>query len=214
MVRPGRVDPIPVARASGVYFWTPEGTFLDFNSQLMCVNVGHGDNRVIEAIQSRRRPSLREPVHGDGTAREAGRQAGRDCARRHRRLLLHQRRRGGERERDQAGAAFTGRHKILARYRSYHGGTSGAMALTGDPRRWEKEPGIPGVVHVLDPYTASRAAGTTPRRTGDARGGHPARRAGPIAAFFLETVTGTNGVLIPPDGYLQGVRELCTTTAS
>src|SRR6266446_5702475 len=89
-----KVDPIPVARAKGIYFWTPEGKrFIDFNSQLMCVNVGHGDPRVV-----------------------------------------------------------TGRHKILARYRSYHGATAGSMTLTGDPRRWAAEPGLPGVVHVLDPY--------------------------------------------------------------
>jgi taurine--2-oxoglutarate transaminase len=107
--------------------------------------------------------------------------------------------------------AFTGRHKILARYRSYHGGTHGAMALTGDPRRWSSEPGLSGVVHVLDPYH------------GVARGWDTAAESlamleeiieleGPqnIAAFFLETVSGTNGVLVPPEGYLQGVRELCT----
>ena len=112
--------------------------------------------------------------------------------------------------------AYTGRHKILARYRSYHGGTHGAMALTGDPRRWSTEPGMPGVVHVLDPYH------------GMARGWDTAAEAlamleeviqleGPqtIAAFFLETVSGTNGVLIPPDGYLAGRARRCArSTAS
>jgi taurine--2-oxoglutarate transaminase len=105
----------------------------------------------------------------------------------------------------------TGRHKILARYRSYHGATAGSVTLTGDPRRWASEPGIPGVVHVLDPYH------------GIARGWDTAAQSlamleevieleGPqtIAAFILETVTGTNGVLVPPDGYMQGVRDLCT----
>jgi taurine--2-oxoglutarate transaminase len=105
----------------------------------------------------------------------------------------------------------TGRHKILARYRSYHGATAGSITLTGDPRRWAAEPGIPGVVHVLDPYH------------GIARGWDSAAEslamleeviqlegAHTIAAFILETVTGTNGVLVPPDGYIQGVRELCT----
>jgi taurine--2-oxoglutarate transaminase len=105
----------------------------------------------------------------------------------------------------------TGRHKILARYRSYHGATTGAMTLTGDPRRWPNEPGMTGVVHVLDPYHG-------PQREADdaatalANLEETIQLEGPetIAAFFLETVTGTNGILIPPDGYLQGVRELCT----
>jgi len=105
--------------------------------------------------------------------------------------------------------AFTGRPKILARYRSYHGGTAGAIGATGDPRRWSQPP-MPGIVHVLDPYH------------GIERGWDSADEAlrtleeviqleGPqtIAAFILETVTGTNGILIPPDGYLQGVRALC-----
>jgi taurine--2-oxoglutarate transaminase len=105
--------------------------------------------------------------------------------------------------------AVTGRQKILARYRSYHGATAAAIAATGDPRRWSQPP-LPGIVHVLDPYH------------GIERGWDRADEAlayleevvqleGPqtIAAFILETVTGTNGVLVPPDGYLQGVRDLC-----
>src|SRR6185436_1939732 len=107
--------------------------------------------------------------------------------------------------------AFTGRHKILARYRSYHGGTAGAMALTGDPRRWASEPAIPGVVHVLDPYHGIER-GWDSAAESLAMLEEVIQLEGPqtIAAFFLETVTGTNGILIPPDGYLQGVRDLCT----
>jgi taurine--2-oxoglutarate transaminase len=107
--------------------------------------------------------------------------------------------------------AFTGRHKILARYRSYHGGTHGAMALTGDPRRWSTEPGVPGVIHVLDPYHGiERASDSTEQSLAMIEEVIQLEGAHSIAAFFLETVSGTNGVLIPPDGYLQGVREICT----
>ena len=97
------VDPIPVARAKGVYFWTPEGKrYIDFNSQLMCVNIGHGDQRVIARDPGTGGDArLRQPVHGDRAARPARREARGDHARRHRRLLLHQRRRRGQRERDQ-----------------------------------------------------------------------------------------------------------------
>ena len=107
--------------------------------------------------------------------------------------------------------AYTGRHKILVRYRSYHGATAGAMSLTGDPRRWANEPGISGVVRVLDPYHGIERgwddAPTSLRMLEEViqlEGAHT------IAAFILESVTGTNGILIPPDGYMQGVRELCT----
>jgi taurine--2-oxoglutarate transaminase len=205
------VDPIPVSRAKGVYFWTPEGKrFLDFNSQLMCVNIGHGDPRVVKAIQdqaavlayanpfmateprARLGAKLAEIAPGDIDAfffTNGGADANENAVK--------------------IARAVTGRQKVLARYRSYHGGTAGAIALTGDPRRWS-QPAMPGIVHVLDPYH------------GIARGWDTAEDAlrtleeviqleGPstIAAFILEPVTGTNGILIPPDGYLQGVRTLC-----
>jgi len=105
----------------------------------------------------------------------------------------------------------TGRHKILARYRSYHGATAGSITLTGDPRRWAAEPGMPGVVHVLDPYHGI-ARGWDSAEESLAMLEEVIQLEGPqtIAAFILETVTGTNGVLVPPDGYIQGVRALCT----
>jgi taurine--2-oxoglutarate transaminase len=208
-----KVDPIPVAGAKGVYFWTPEGKrFLDFNSQLMSVNIGHGDPRVIKAIseqaatlayanpfmatepRARLGAKLAEIAPGD--------------------IDVFFFTNGGAESNENAikiARFVTGRQKILARYRSYHGATAGSITLTGDPRRWANEPGMPGVVHVLDPYH------------GISRGWESAEQSlrmleeiiqleGPqtIAAFILEPVTGTNGVLVPPDGYLQGVRELCT----
>jgi taurine---2-oxoglutarate transaminase len=106
---------------------------------------------------------------------------------------------------------YTGRHKILARYRSYHGATGGAMTLTGDPRRWAAEPGLPGIVHIADAWHGIQR-GWDDVGTALANIEEVIQFEGPdrIAAFFVEPVTGTNGVLVPPDGYLQGIRELCT----
>src|SRR5271154_2379547 len=109
---------------------------------------------------------------------------------------------------------YTGRHKIIARYRSYHGATGGSNTLTGDPRRWPAEPGIPGVVRMFDPFTYRCPVGhpdPCPVCTGaphleeilQYEGAHT------VAAVILETVTGTNGVIPPPDGYLQSIREVC-----
>jgi taurine--2-oxoglutarate transaminase len=104
----------------------------------------------------------------------------------------------------------TGRQKVIAHHRSYHGATAGAISATGDPRRWANEPGVPGMIRVLDPW---RWGQTEPEPVDrqleyleeviQYEGPHT------IAAFILETVTGTNGILIPPDGYLQGVRDIC-----
>ncbi|HYA22592.1 MAG TPA: aminotransferase class III-fold pyridoxal phosphate-dependent enzyme [Terriglobales bacterium] len=208
-----KVDPIPVAGAKGVYFWTPEGKrFLDFNSQLMSVNIGHGDPRVIRAISEQAatlayaNPFMATEVRAQLGAKLAKIAPGD--------IDVFFFTNGGAEANENAikiARFVTGRQKILARYRSYHGATAGSMSLTGDPRRWANEPGVPGVVHVLDPYH------------GVARGWESAPQSlamleeiiqleGPqtIAAFILEPVTGTNGVLVPPDGYLQGVRELCT----
>jgi len=106
---------------------------------------------------------------------------------------------------------YTGRHKVMSFYRSYHGGTAGSVTLTGDPRRWPAEPGMPGVVHVLNPYHGVQR-GWEPTDLALARIEETIQLEGPntIAALFMETVVGTNGVLIPPEGFLQGIRELCT----
>ena len=109
---------------------------------------------------------------------------------------------------------YTGRHKIVARYRSYHGATGGAITLTGDPRRWPAEPGIPGVVRMLDPYTYRCPAGhpdPCPVCTGAPHLEEILQYEGPqnVAAVIMETIVGTNGIIVPPDGYLQSIREVC-----
>ena len=104
----------------------------------------------------------------------------------------------------------SGRHKIIARYRSYHGGTAGSLTMTGDPRRWAMEPGMPGVIHVRHPYHGvQRGSDTAEQALAELEEVMTLEGPQTIAAFILETVTGTNGVLPPPAGYLEGVRALC-----
>lgn len=207
------VAPIPVARAEGVYFYDPDGKrYLDFNSQLMSVNIGHGDRRVNDAIARQ----LGELAFASSAATAHAPRAllGRKLAEvfpgdiEKSFFTL-----GGAEANENAiriAKAVTGRQKILARYRSYHGATAGAITLTGDPRRWANEPGLPGVVHVLDFYHGTqRPADSAAEALAVLRETIELEGPGTIAAFIVEPVTGTNGVLIPPDGYLQGVRELC-----
>jgi taurine---2-oxoglutarate transaminase len=207
------VDPIPVARAAGIYFWTPEGKrFIDFNSQLMCVNVGHGEPRVIRAIQQQAETlAYANPFMAtEPRARLGARLAAITPGDIDTFFFTN----GGAEANENAiklARFVTGRHKVLARYRSYHGATAGSITLTGDPRRWPAEPGIPGVVHVLDPYHGI-ARGWESAESSLAMIEEIVQLEGPqtIAAFIVEPVTGTNGILIPPDGYLQGLRDLCT----
>ncbi|WP_322798728.1 aminotransferase class III-fold pyridoxal phosphate-dependent enzyme [Thermoflexus sp.] len=210
------IDPIPVVRAKGVYFWDARGRrYLDFNSQLMNVNIGHGDERVIRAIQEQ---AARLPYVNPFMATEPRARLGQMLAE----IAPGDLNKvfftlGGADANENAikiARLYTGRHKIIARYRSYHGATAGAITLTGDPRRWPAEPGIPGVIHVFDPYRyRCRWCMREARCTLDClnhiedviqfEGPHT------VAAVFIETVTGTNGIIIPPDGYLQGLREIC-----
>src|SRR3954464_9951739 len=206
-------DPIPVDRAEGVYFYTPDGRrFLDFNSQLMSVNIGHGDKRVVDAIKAQAdKLAYVNPFMAHEPRARLGKKLAEITPGDIDVFFFTN---GGAEANENAiklARMATGRHKILARYRSYHGATAGSITLTGDPRRWAAEPGIPGVVHVLDPYHGI-ARGWDSADESLAMLDEVIQLEGPqtIAAFILETVTGTNGILVPPDGYMQGVRELCT----
>ena len=153
----GKVAPIPVTRAEGVYFWDTAGKrYLDFNSMTMCVNIGHGNQRVIDAIVAQARAL---PYAAPGMATRPRAELGK--------LLDEITPPGVSKFMFTLGGAdanenavklargYTGKHKILTRYRSYHGASAGAMALTGDPRRWPWEPTLmPGVVHFLDRFGA------------------------------------------------------------
>lgn len=209
------VNPLPIARAEGVYIYTPEGRrLIDFNSQLMSVLIGHQHPKVIAAMKKQ----LDELIYVyPGTATEPRARLGKllaDITPGNINTFFFTL--GGAEANENALRAarlFTGRQKIITRYRSYHGATNATMQMTGDPRRWANEPGGPGFIHVMDPQPYHYSFGTTEeeKTANNLRyleevimyeGPHT------IAAMFVETVTGTNGVLPPPKGYMQGLRKL------
>src|SRR5881296_3341688 len=210
------IDPIPVAGAEGRYFWDYDGKrYLDFASQLVNVSIGHQHPKVVAAIKEQAEklctigpPMATEPR--STLARMLAEITPGD-------LTMSFFTNGGAEANENAiklARWYTGRDKIVARYRSYHGATAGAITLTGEPRRWPAEPAIPGVVRMLDPYTYRCPAGhpdPCPVCSGAPHfeeillyeGAHT------VAAVILETVVGTNGIIVPPDGYLQSIREVC-----
>jgi taurine--2-oxoglutarate transaminase len=210
------VQPIPVAGAEGRYFWDYDGKrYLDFASQLVNVSIGHQHPKVVAAIKEQ---ADKLCTIGPPMATEARSMLARMLAEvTPGDLTMSFFTNGGAEANENAiklARWYTGRHKVIARYRSYHGATGGAITVTGDPRRWHAEPGLPGVVRMLDPYTyrcPARHPDPCPVCTGaphleeilQYEGAHT------VAAVILETITGTNGVIVPPDGYLQAIREVC-----
>jgi len=210
------VHPVPIARAEGIYFWTPEGKrYTDFNSQLMSVNIGHHHPKVRDAIK-RQADELVFAHPQSATAVRArvgklfaditpdpintffftlgGAEANENAVR--------------------AAKLYTGRQKIVVRHRAYHGATNLTLNMTGDPRRWPNEPAAPGIIRVMDPTPYKYSFGATEEER--ARQNllyleevlmyeNPKS----IAAFVIETVTGTNGILVPHPLYIQGIRKLC-----
>jgi taurine--2-oxoglutarate transaminase len=208
-----KINPIVIDRAEGVYFWDPDGKrYLDFNSQLMSINIGHGNKRVADAIaEQANKLAFAAPQFATEVRGRLGQLLSEVTPGDLNRFFFTL---GGAEANENAlrmARMATGRQKVMAYHRSYHGATAGAISVTGDPRRWANEPGVPGVIRVLDPWRWARGE-PEPVEEHLAYIEEVMQYEGPhtIAAFIMETVTGTNGILIPPDGYLQGIRELCT----
>lgn len=212
------VDPIVVDRAEGIYIYAADGKrYIDLNSVSVSVNIGHGDKRVAEAVAAQMSkvefasPFWTTEIRADvaekiASITPAGLQktfftnAGADAneaALRTARLV-------------------TGRKKIMARRRGYHGGTMGVLPLAGDPRRFAVEQGVGDIVRIPDPFFYR---GLIPGQTEEefceltlAQTEEIIQLEGPetIAAIFVEPVTGSNGLIVPPQGWLTGIRELCT----
>jgi taurine--2-oxoglutarate transaminase len=213
----GKLDPIVVTKAEGIYFWDLNGKkYFDMSSQLVNVNIGHSNKKVIEAIKKQaEKIQYVSPPFAIDVKSEAAKKILEVAPDSMGKVFFTC---GGAEANENAikiARMFTGRHKIFSRYRSYHGATYGAANLTGEPRRFPSEPGIPGFIKFFDPYLyrapfefkdEEEASGYY---VGQLR--EQIEYEGPqnVAAIFIETVTGSNGVIIPPKGYLKGVRELC-----
>jgi taurine--2-oxoglutarate transaminase len=213
----GLIDPLPIASAEGSHFTDYSGKrYLDFSSQLVNVNIGYQHPKLVAAIQEQ---AARLTTIAPGFANDARSEAARLIAELAPGDLdkVFFTNAGAEAVENALRLArlHTGRQKVMAAYRSYHGATAGAIAVTGDPRRWASEPSTPGVVRYWGPYLYRSAFHSQTEEEESARALQHLRDLvmveGPhtIAAILLETVVGTNGVLVPPPGYLQGVRDLC-----
>jgi taurine--2-oxoglutarate transaminase len=210
------VDPIPVERSQGVYLWDPEGRrYLDFCSQLMNVNAGHGHPHIVSAIKEQAEtlayaaPSFATRVRG-----ELGRMVAKVAPGNLNKTFFTL---GGAEATENAikiARMVTGRNKIVTRYRSYHGATYGALSAGGNPRRLPVEPGIPGIVRVFDPYCYRCVFGKEPDSCGRECISHVEEviqfeGPGNVAALMFEGVTGTSGLFVPPDDYWPRMRAIC-----
>ncbi|MDT4980284.1 MAG: taurine---2-oxoglutarate transaminase [Pseudonocardiales bacterium] len=211
------IDPLPIASASGSYFTDYDGNrYLDFSSQLVNVNIGYQHPKLVAAIQEQAaRLCTIAPSFANDARSEAARLIAELAPGDLNQVFFTN---GGAEATENAlrmARLHTGRHKVLAAYRSYHGATAGAITMTGDPRRWGSEPGVPGVVHYWGPYLYRSAFhASTPEEESERALQHlrdliMVEGAQTIAAIILETVVGTNGILVPPPGYLAGVRAIC-----
>ncbi|MCG7417036.1 aspartate aminotransferase family protein [Microbacterium sp. ACRRU] len=211
------IDPLPVAGGEGATFWDHAGNgYLDFSSQLVNLNLGHQHPDLIAAIQ-RQAGELAtiQPAMANGTRGELARLISEVAPEGFSKVFFTN---GGADANENAvrmARLVTGKRKVLAMYRSYHGNTSTAITLTGDPRRWANEPADASVVHFFGPYAYRSAFHASSEEEETARALQHLEQtiilegASTIGAIILETVVGTNGVLVPPPGYLPGVRALC-----
>jgi taurine--2-oxoglutarate transaminase len=211
------IAPVPVKSASGSVFTDYEGNdYLDFASQLVYTNLGHQHPRLVAAIKEQAdrlatvAPAFANDVRSELAAMIAAVAPG---------DLNHVFFTNGGAEANENAVRMarvhTGRRKVMSMYRSYHGSTSTAISMTGDPRRWANEPSDSSVVHFFGPYDyRSPFYSSGPQEESQRALAHLEQQivlegASTIAAVIVETVVGTNGILVPPPGYLAGVREIC-----
>lgn len=213
----GNLNPMVITKAEGIYLWDSEGKrYMDMSSELVNSNVGHGNKEIVAAIkeQADKFCFLSPAFALEPRAKLAKMVIDRMPDNMGKVFFTN----GGADANENAikmARLYTGRYKIMSRYRSYHGSSFGAGNLTGEPRRFALEPGIPGFVKFFTPYIYQEAIDFASEE--DATKFYITKlreqviyeNPDTIAAIVMETITGSNGVIIPPKGYLEGVRKIC-----
>ena len=216
-VAQGQFTPMTILASEGSYVWDGEGNrLLDFSSQMVNTNIGHQHPKVIAAIaEQAAKLCTVAPAHVNSARSEAARLIAERTPGDLNRVFFTNAGADAVEHAVRMARLHTGRYKVLSRYRSYHGGTDTAINLTGDPRRWSNDHGNSGVVHFFGPFRYRSAFHSETNQQECERAlahlEQTIQLEGPstIAAIILEPVPGTAGIMVPPPGYLAGVRELC-----
>ena len=211
-----QISPLPVAGGEGSYFWDFDGNkYLDFSSQLVFTNIGHQHPKVINAIQEQAALyTTVAPQHANEARGRAAQRITERAGAHHNKVFFTNGGADGIENAIRLVRLHTNRHKVLSFYRSYHGTTGAAITSTGDPRRWPNEYSY-GHVHFFGPYLYRSAFWSQNEEEECKRALEHLEQViifeGPntVAAILIESVVGTAGVLVPPTGYLEGVRALC-----
>lgn len=212
----GSLNPKVLAKAEGIYFWDEEGNrYIDMSSQLVYVNIGHQHPKLLKAFQDVGSYPLAGPSFATKPKSDLSQKIIELAPSNMAKVFYTS---GGAEANDHAikiARMFSGRYKIFSRYRSYHGATFGAGNITGESRRFAVEPGLPGFIKFEVPYVYREVIefnseeAATAYYLGKLRNQILYEGSNFIAAIFIEPIPGSNGVLIPPKGYLEGVRALC-----
>ncbi|HWQ78561.1 MAG TPA: aminotransferase class III-fold pyridoxal phosphate-dependent enzyme [Anaerovoracaceae bacterium] len=214
-----KINPMVVSKAEGIFFWDEDGKkYYDMSSQLVNSNLGHGHKKLVQAIKDQaEKMAFMGPGYSIDVRSEAAQKLVELSGLEDAKIFFVNAGAEANENAIKFAKAYTGKWKIFSAYRSYHGATFGASALTGEPRRFITEPGVPGFVHFDGPYAYRAPKACKFNSEADVAEFYlellenQILYEGPdsVAAIFFETVVGSNGILIPPKGYYEGVRALC-----
>lgn len=213
----GNLKPDVIEKAEGIYFWDSDGKkYFDMSSQLVNLNVGHGNKKIIEAIKNQAdKMAYMGPGYAVDVRSELAAKVIEKAPDNMSKVFFTLSGAESNENAIKIAKMVTGRNKVFSRYRSYHGASYGAANLSGEPRRYTCEPGIPGFVKFFDPYIYREGIEFKSEEEASKYYVDKLREqiiyegAESVAAIFIETITGSNGVIIPPKGYLKGLRDIC-----